>query len=136
MPATPEEIAAATFRREEIVAQLLEFMCDRFTTAELQRYRLIAHLFCIEPVVAELTADSSTLAARTEKALAIAMCAMAVAMDDSKPATPQRILQRNAARKESRDAEKVLRESLIAKVAVKPGKPQSAQASTIAPERR
>lgn len=102
----PEEIAAASARREEIVNQLLEFLCDRFTTAELQRYRLIANLFAIEPVVAELTSDSSTVAARTEKALAIVMCALGIAMDDSKPEPTQRQVKRREDAKERREADK------------------------------
>jgi hypothetical protein len=134
--ASSEEIAAATARRNEIIDTLLEVLTsDAFTTKELQHFRLVSHLFSIDPVIQELCSGSSTIEARTEKALACAMAALSIAMDDTPPPPTERQLERREGQAEARAAERAFKQSLAGEVAVKPGKP-SAQASTIAQERR
>ena len=100
-----EDVQAAAARRSEIVNSLLEFLCDNFSAKELQHYRLISHLFSIEPVIKELCADSSTIEARTEKALACAMCALTIAMDDTPPPPTERQLERREARLAAKEFE-------------------------------
>jgi hypothetical protein len=105
--ATPEEIAAATARRTEIINHLLEFLTgDAFSTKELQHFRFVGDIFSISAVIKELCANSSTTEARTELALAAAMCALNIAIDDSPPPPSQRILDRREERRESRAAAK------------------------------
>jgi hypothetical protein len=135
--ASSSEIAAASARRTEIVNTLLEVLTsDAFTTKELQHFRIVSHLFSIDPVIQELCSGSSTIEARTEKALACAMAALSIAMDDTPPTPSERVLKRREERREAREVDKAFKQSLAGKVAVKPGKPQSAPASTIAEERR
>jgi hypothetical protein len=104
--ASSEEIAAASARRTEIANTLLEVLTsDAFTTKELQHFRLVSHLFSIDPVIQELCSGSSTIEARTEKALACAMAALTIVMDDTPPPPTERQLERREARAAAKEFE-------------------------------
>ncbi len=119
--ASSEEVLAATERRNEIVLALLEVLTGPvFTTKELQRLRYVSEIFAIAPVIKELCASASTIEGRTELALAAAMCALNVAIDDKPPAPSQRVLERS----ERKEAEREWKQSLNSgKAAVKIPKP-------------
>ena len=122
--ASSAEVLAATARRTEITNALLELLTsDAMSTKELQHYRFIGDIFSIAPVIQELCSGSSTIEARTEKALACAMAALTIAMDDTPPPPTERQLERREAQAEARAAERQFKQSLAGKAAVKPGKP-------------
>jgi hypothetical protein len=119
--ASSAEVLAATARRTEITNALLELLTsDAISTKELQHYRFVGDIFSIAPVIQELCSGSSTIEARTEKALACAMAALAIAIDDTPPAPTERQLARREERREAREAERAFKQSLAAGKGAKP----------------
>jgi hypothetical protein len=102
-----EEVQAATARRKEIVFQLLEFMTSSaFSTRELEHFRAVGSIFNIQPVIAGLCGQASTLEGRCELALSACLAALSISIDETPPVPPQRVLDRREARAADRAATK------------------------------
>lgn len=89
-----EEIAAATAKRMAIVDALLELLTGpEISSQEMARIRFVGDIFKITPVIQELCASASSIQGRQELALAAALAALNVALDDTHPPPSKRVLE-------------------------------------------
>lgn len=100
-----DEVEAATAKRMAIVDQLLELLTGpAISSKELGRLRFVSVVFGIAPVIKELC-NASSVEGRCELALAAALCALNVALDDTPPQPSERQLERKERREASKQFE-------------------------------
>src|SRR5260370_28755205 len=131
---TKEEIQLSQDRRDAILTFILEYLTgheiDRRT---IGHFAFLGEVFGITVKVKEIVGKTSSAQGRQELCVSLAIAALNLAVSDD----PVEATDRQLERQERREADKQFKQSLAAgKEAVEPKKPQSAQASTIAPERR